>query len=859
MRAIQSEIFDNINTFSACGVELVSKLLIERAFFQNDQIPRETLLYLANDLIRALQPEESVKMNVAKELLITYKQLRGQKLTEEEQKYDKAERDIDVFGEVLNGVRYSTMAFLGKSIFSSIVSTVQQRLWQHVPALAAYTGAVLLGPHLIRSAVDNVLYYSRLSSIQQHRLRPWLNAIGRLALGFMPKVHASEAGVHYHYPSRVVHTETYRESQSVNLFGEDVTLKKYGKMHTQSGEFDVEYVAQFKLQNIYHLSEQSIKIHVVNQSGVKVPVEFHLRRREYGPEIEVYSTDPNLAAHWMRYFKASQQPIGVIAASANEHAARVVNVYERQTLRPALADYLPQLQINYGQVLTTALAVQLGYQKTGRFFPSMLMASTLPLTYALQSRAREENHSTFLKSPGEWHALKQRIQDALATGDLNAIDVRDLIIYGMHAALAGKGKELIVFFGPTGAGKSASIDFLMGIKLNLVKKNNKWVIEVDPADRDKVFAEIGNFHASQTFAPAVYSNGSNDFGDLPGSLGNRGGNTSIAEAVSTKMLFDNIAKAKIVLCVSHTSFDDARGNTLRDTVMKFTNLLPSYADYSDSILFMVTRAIDVATKESLSSQDIQLQLKEFAAQSNNAVEKKVFEFLSRNEKYIKVCNKVWDVGNAEREVKEDILSTLQSMSWINNTKAITNIPYSDRDKLELTQRFDNIASSGRDVITRIQHDRARQRDFVQRSIVPSFFFKKVGEHFQQPNFQVKEVIDSYERIVVNNRAKIAKLQKSDVVKSVIMQDELSYSIVTSEIVSLGNSIYQTGEFLKKANKDYLALSQIDDSLEKLNKKFEEMQIDFDYLINFMSLTADKQFVGSEIINLFLEKYESFRP
>ncbi|MDQ2993360.1 MAG: hypothetical protein M3R00_00200 [Pseudomonadota bacterium] len=852
MNDSQSEFTNKLNAYSAGFAEFVSRVMIERTFFQNNQIPQETLLYLANDLINALRSEKSVKMNVAQELLITYKQIRGQPLTEEEQQYENADRDIDVIGEVLNGVRYSTMAFLGKNFFNSVVATLKQKMWQHLPVITAYTGAVLFGPQLIRSAVDNVLYYSDLSSEQKNRLKPWLNSIGRLALGFMPKVHATDAGVHYHYPSRTSHTETHNRMQSVSMVGEDITLKKYGRMQTPAGEFDAEYVAQFKLQSINHISEQLIKIQVVNQSGVKTPVEFHIHQGDYGPEIEVKSTDANLVAHWSSYFRTSQQPVLPFASTANENRAQLVNVYEQHFIRPALMDYLPQVQINYGQILTTALALQLGYQKSGRFAPALLMAANMPLAFAMPKQ------STFFKNPAEWDALKKRIQDALEKGDLNSIDMSDLIIFGMHAALAGKGKEVVVFFGPTGSGKSASIDFLMGIKLNLVKNaKGKWVVDVDPSERQKVIAEIGNYLASQTFAPGIFTDGINTFGDLPGSLGNRGVNTSIAEAISTKMLFDNIDKAKIVLCVSYTSFDDARGNTLRDTVMKFATLLPSYTEHPESILFVVTRAKDAVTNEPLTSKEIQQQLKEFAASTKIAEEKKMFQFLSRDEQHIKICNKIWDVGPAETAIRQDILSTLKAMPWIANTKGITNVPYSNKDKLELTMKFNNIASAGDRLIANVHAAQIKQGEVVVRSVLPLSFFKKSGGKYQQPHLKIKDVIDSHERIISNNRAKMHKLNSIDLTNSMNHHDEYAVSVIVNEIEALAESIYNIQKFITKATADYLVLNEINESLDKLKNEFDKMQADFDYLINFNELTSDSSFSDSEIIKRFLDQHSKF--
>jgi hypothetical protein len=65
---------EKINSFSAMIVGLVSKVLIERTFFQREGISKETLLYVVNDLIFNLNPPKNEKMSVSKECGILYKQ-----------------------------------------------------------------------------------------------------------------------------------------------------------------------------------------------------------------------------------------------------------------------------------------------------------------------------------------------------------------------------------------------------------------------------------------------------------------------------------------------------------------------------------------------------------------------------------------------------------------------------------------------------------------------------------------------------------------------------------------------------------------------------------------------------------------
>ncbi|MDQ2993361.1 MAG: hypothetical protein M3R00_00205 [Pseudomonadota bacterium] len=400
-----------IHALSASVVEFVSRLLIEKAFFQNSNIPHQSLLYLANDLIRTLCPEQKLKFSVAKEIGITYKQLCGQSLTEEEEKYEYAETQLDVVGEVLNGIKYSTMALLGKSLCDSVYSTVQQGLWTHVPAVAGYAGALLFGPQAITAAVDNVLFYSGLRSEQKELIRPWLNTVGRLALGFIPKVHANETGVHYHYPSVSGHTETHSGNESVSMYGENITIKRPGEFNTPEGAFAAEYQLQFKLQQINQLSEHAIRIQVVNQSGEKIPVEFHLKQGNHGPEIQVKSSDSQLQAHWSSYFRV---PAGLISAKPEENYAELVSVSKHDAPHKHMSNFISAFSRNFdgqqtGKLLTLALAVVISRQTNNKILPGMLLASS----FSTEAAGHRIPDSVFQEHKTKQKALNELREDMI--------------------------------------------------------------------------------------------------------------------------------------------------------------------------------------------------------------------------------------------------------------------------------------------------------------------------------------------------------------------------------------------------------------------------------------------------------------
>lgn len=294
-----------LNSLSAEFVGFVSRILIERNFFQNTQIPQDLLLYAAQDIIEMVSPSKKECFNLTKEFSVLWKDLRGKPLTKEEEDYDNSPKELNVVREICNGIKYSSMALLGENLFTSVTSALQQGLCKHVPFIVAYSGTLLFGSKGVSLAVDKVLQnhkFRRLNSNQKLLLKPWLNMIGRMALGFVPKVHATEKGVHYHYPSLQGYTQTVSQQQILTVHGEDLIIEKEGKFDTPAGKFEGVHSAQFKLKTILEFTQETVRIQVLNENGKEVPVTFTKTQGMHGPEIQVFSSDPVVEKYWRSFF-----------------------------------------------------------------------------------------------------------------------------------------------------------------------------------------------------------------------------------------------------------------------------------------------------------------------------------------------------------------------------------------------------------------------------------------------------------------------------------------------------------------------------------------------------------------------------
>lgn len=261
-----------INQSLASIVTLIGSFLIEKNFFQNSSVPITTAIYLANDLIKLLNHKEQdtqpEKMSLYKEFTIMGKLLVGKELTPAEQRYENDIHELNVTGEILNGIKYATSFSLLKNLYHSVSSTLSQGLWEHAPAIIGSAAAVTAGPYLLSRGIEKVLDKTNLSAEQKEFLRPWLNTIGRLALAFTPKVAAGETGVRYQYASAEGYTKLFQKikievpaDSTANLLPD----KPGATLPSENIDFKLCHIAQGK--------NEAIEIFVINNNNEEIRLD----------------------------------------------------------------------------------------------------------------------------------------------------------------------------------------------------------------------------------------------------------------------------------------------------------------------------------------------------------------------------------------------------------------------------------------------------------------------------------------------------------------------------------------------------------------------------------------------------------
>ncbi|MDF2939759.1 MAG: hypothetical protein K0R66_401 [Gammaproteobacteria bacterium] len=172
-------------------------------------------------------------------------------------------------------------------------------------------------------------------------------------------------------------------------------------------------------------------------------------------------------------------------------------------------------------------------------------------------------------------------KDYIVSGEVRLSDILSgspSLIEAVDKTVPAKGKNLVLFIGPTGAGKSTLINYMLGctFKPSLDEEGNT---SLQLAEKSQNAAAMGSGIESCTFYPQIYDYPKSNvsFCDLPGFFDTRG----VRERIITNMSIDMIAKGArqingLVIVIEHDALygEKARGfNKLMETLRHlFKNL-----------------------------------------------------------------------------------------------------------------------------------------------------------------------------------------------------------------------------------------------------------------------------------------------
>jgi hypothetical protein len=168
--------------------------------------------------------------------------------------------------------------------------------------------------------------------------------------------------------------------------------------------------------------------------------------------------------------------------------------------------------------------------------------------------------------------------------------IKSCIDMGEVNVSRASGKEVVVFFGDSGTGKSTAINFLHGC--TMVKEAG--VIKVDTKSIIPEMMPIGHTMHSKTFIPQIMFSDRTDilFCDPPGFIDNRGPEINISNSVNIKRVLRAASSLKFVLLITYDAIYNDRGRAIAELRKTLTNIFGegnSFQKLSQCILIGISR------------------------------------------------------------------------------------------------------------------------------------------------------------------------------------------------------------------------------------------------------------------------------
>lgn len=214
--------------------------------------------------------------------------------------------------------------------------------------------------------------------------------------------------------------------------------------------------------------------------------------------------------------------------------------------------------------------------------------------WILQKTLPEQD--SFLASQG---ALRKSIED-----------IHGSIQQGIQQMQNAQAKSLFAVIGPTGAGKSTTINGMAGCTMALRKGSLEPELVVVPKNQGGVRDEmmpIGH-KGSHTFIPQIEMDPTDSniaYGDCPGFFDDRGAEKNIANAANIRHMLALGHTVRLLVQIEYSSLLDTRGRTILDISEVLRQLFGSQKEllaYKNSLFFAVTKVPPDKTIEAITKR-----------------------------------------------------------------------------------------------------------------------------------------------------------------------------------------------------------------------------------------------------------------
>jgi hypothetical protein len=194
----------------------------------------------------------------------------------------------------------------------------------------------------------------------------------------------------------------------------------------------------------------------------------------------------------------------------------------------------------------------------------------------------------------------------LADPELNLTAEESLLVInhclriGRENAENAREKDIVIFLGNTGSGKSTTINYLHGCEMEKVRKKDVGlsglgkIVRVKASSKKQSFMDIGHTKQSKTFLPEIASDDQLTYCDCPGFLDNRGQEINISNAVNIRNAISAAKSVRVCLLLEFRSLQEKRGEAI-ETMYKTLKKLFGEEDeeklkgFMDSVLLAITK------------------------------------------------------------------------------------------------------------------------------------------------------------------------------------------------------------------------------------------------------------------------------
>lgn len=368
------------------------------------------------------------------------------------------------------------------------------------------------------------------------------------------------------------------------------------------------------------------------------------------------------------------------------------------------------------------------------------------------------------------------------------------------------GKDIVLFIGNTGKGKSTLINYLLGCEMAKTTKGN---VEVSSNSEIKSFCKIGETRKSETrFIKVIKTNLGYDYIDCPG-FNDTGDNKVDPISIRISNAFNiqravnssNSVKA-IVVVLALSDIEEKDNKSFEELCGTLNSFIKSREEIAKNILFCVTKTQGKLPEEIFETikdarNDIEKELQE---SKNNKNKKLISDILNLMNSNNVIPIPAQELFENNKEIRRNIQEKIKKFSNIEKNKFQFNFPERERVKdilIEIVKESSNKSSNDIKLVSKESEEFIEKfrNDLVYRKDKTELFFK--------------EEIDNLKIESIKNKKEInLKLTEIDEIEPIISKKMNSYEFSSSSknkenllenIKKLGENRFNFVNEIKKYN------------------------------------------------------------